>query len=66
MEEAAAAGADGSCFHWLFVYFIQQVEVPKRVHVFFQMVSKEGFDVLQNIMSVARDPACDLVFDAEG
>ena len=66
MEEATAAGADGSCFHWSFMNLIQQVEVPERVHVLLQMVSKEGFDVLRNRTSVARDPACDLVFDAKG
>ena len=64
MEEAA--GADGSCFHWSFMNLIQHVEVPKRIHVLLQMVSKEGFDVLQNRTSMARDPACDLAFDAKG
>ena len=66
MEEAAAAGADGSCLHWLFVDLVEQVEVLEWIHVLSKVVLKKGFDVLWKSGSKAGDPACDLVFDAEG
>ena len=66
MEEAASAGADGSCLHWLFVDLVEQVEVPERIHVLSKVVSKKGFDVLWSSGSKAGDPARDLVFDVEG